>query len=102
MHTKGAMAAVRSWHPVRLALVCAMLAMAGGSAGGRGAYAEVSSAASVVLGAGARAHDARIASARVASVPTRAAVVVARASSRPVATHFVVAPLYLAHCSLLL
>jgi len=102
MHTKGAMAAVRSWHPVRLALVCAMLAMAGGSAGGRGDYVEVSPVASVVLRAGARAHDARVAAARAISATTPASIVVARASSRPVTTRFVVAPLYLANCSLLL
>ena len=102
MHTKGTMAAVRAWHPVRLALVCAMLAMAGGSAGGRGDYAEVSSAASQVLHAGARAHDARVAAARAAAAATPASLVVARASSHPVTARFVVAPLYLANCSLLL
>jgi hypothetical protein len=102
MHTKKVMAAVRSWHPVRLALVCAMLAMAGGSAGGRGDYAEVSPAASVVLRAGARAHDARIAAARQAATLDAAPLVLARASSRPVSARFVIAPLYLAHCSLLL
>ncbi|MCA1664280.1 MAG: hypothetical protein LC659_08440 [Myxococcales bacterium] len=102
MHTKGTMAAVRSWHPVRLALVCAMLAMAGGAAGGRGGYAEVSSAASLVLRAGARAHDARTAAACAVSAAGRASMVVARASLRRATTPFVVAPLYLAHCSLLL
>ena len=96
------MAAVRAWHPVRLALVCAMLAMAGGSAGGRGDYAEVSSAASVVLRAGARAHDVRLAAAGAISAPAPASFVVARASLRPVTPRFAVAPLYLTHCSLLL
>lgn len=93
------MVAVRQWHPVRLALVCAILAMAGGSPGARGSYAEVSATTSVAAHAGARAHAARSASVAVAvASPSRAIVRVAA----PVTPRFVVASLYLTHCALLL
>lgn len=96
------MAAARTRHPVRLALLCAMLALAGGAAGARATYAEVSAAATAAVRAGARAHDADVAAARHAATPSAAPIVVARTSSHPIPPRFVIAPLYLAHCSLLL
>jgi len=92
------MAAVRAWHPVRLALVCAVLAMAGSAQGARANYAEVSSraVAAVRLEAERQAPEPVV----VAPPPSHARVAVA--VTRPIAPSLVVAPLYLAHCSLLL
>jgi len=92
------MAAVRAWHPLRLALVCAVLAMAGSAPGARANYAEVSARAVAAV----RLEAQREAAQPVADAapPPRARVAIA--VSRPVAPAIVAAPLYLAHCSLLL
>jgi hypothetical protein len=90
------MAAVRSWHPIRLALMCAMLALAGGAPGARGGYAEVASAsvaARVRVQARRAPGLAALPAARVPAVGGR----VSRSAPR-----LVVAALYLTHCSLLL
>jgi hypothetical protein len=93
------MVAVRAWHPVRLALVCAVLAMAGGSAGARGTYAEVASAtAAAAVHAGRHALAVRASSTQPAVAPALVAVRLARPATVPL----VAAPLYLAHCALLL
>jgi hypothetical protein len=96
-----AMVALRAWHPVRLTLVCVMLAMAGGTASTRGAYAEVSAATSVA------GTVARQRTRRAERVPTPRAVAVApsRLSTKiavPADPQRVVAARYLTHCSLLL
>jgi hypothetical protein len=101
MAIDNAMVALRAWHPVRLTLVCVMLAMAGGAASHRGGYAEVSAPTSVTL-AGAQARTRR-----AERVPTPRAVAVAPArlqtkTAVPATPQLVVAARYLTHCSLLL
>lgn len=93
------MAAVRAWHPVRLALVCAVLAMAGGGSSARAVYAEVSARAVAAVEADAAADVARAADER--AVPSSPPLL-ARAVARPTDPSFAHAPLYLAHCALLL
>ena len=93
------MAAVRAWHPVRLALVCAVLAMAGGGSSARAVYAEVSARAAAVTRADAAADVSRAADERAA---TSSPPPIARVVARPVTAPFVHAPLYLQHCALLL
>jgi hypothetical protein len=90
------MAQVRAWHPVRLALVCAMLAVAGGAPAARGQYAEVSARAAAVV----RAEAERDAALAPSPAPSHARV--ALVVTAPAASPFVPAPLYLAHCALLL
>jgi len=93
------MAAVRQWHPVRLALVCAILAMAGGASSARAVYAEVSARAVAVARAEADAKAAPLAVERAAppSLPP-----VARVVAPAHVPSFVSPRLYLAHCALLL
>jgi len=93
------MAAVRAWHPLRLALVCAVLAMAGSAPGARANYAEVSARAVAAVRLEAQREAAR--PVVDDAVPPRARLALA-AVTRPIAPALVVAPLYLAHCSLLL
>lgn len=93
------MAAVRAWHPVRLALVCAVLAMAGGGSSARAVYAEVSARAVAVTHADAAADVARAADERTATSPPPP---IARVVARPVTAPSFHAPLYLQHCALLL
>lgn len=93
------MAAVRAWHPVRLALVCAVLAMAGGGSSARAVYAEVAARAAAVTRAAAAADVSRAADERAA---TSSPPPIARVVARPVTSSFVHAPLYLQHCALLL
>ena len=92
------MAAVRAWHPVRLALVCAVLAMAGGSPAARDGYAEVSGRAVAAI----RVEAQRQAPRALATVAAPSRARIALAVTQPVAPSLLVAPLYLAHCSLLL
>jgi hypothetical protein len=92
------MAAVRSWHPVRLALVCAVLAMAGSAPAARANYAEVSARAVAAV----RLEAEREAAQPVVETALPARARIALAVTRPVAPALVAAPLYLAHCSLLL
>ncbi len=92
------MAAVRKWHPVRLALVCAVLAMAGGASSARAVYAEVSARAV----AAARAEHATERAAAVERPVVAPASPLASVVAPPSAPSLVVAPLYLAHCALLL
>jgi hypothetical protein len=109
MITEGAMSPARAKHPFRWALICALLAVAGGAAAERAAYAEVGATASVVRGeAGVGAARQRAARKRAA----RALAVVAGTHSARVADARIVAhdvadaragtPLYLEHCALLL
>ena len=92
------MAAVRAWHPVRLALVCAALAMAGGAPAARAVYAEVSARAAAVVRSDAQRQAAEL----DATPPSPTPPLVARVVTRPTQPRLVVAPLYLAHCALLL
>lgn len=93
------MAAVRQWHPVRLALVCALFAMAGGASSARAVYAEVSARA--VAAARAEA-DREVATARVEPSTPSSLPPLARVVALPRLQSFVSARLYLAHCALLL
>ena len=81
---------------VRLALICAALAVAGGTPAARACYAEVSARAVAAV----RAEASRpIAEPAVASpLPARLAVAV----TSPAAPSRVAGRLYLAHCALLL
>ena len=53
------MAALRARHRIRLALVCAVLAVAGGASSARAVYAEVSARAVAATRAETRADRAR-------------------------------------------
>ncbi len=97
MRTKAGMAAARTRHSIRLALVCVALAMAGGAPAARAVYAEVSARAVAVVRA--EAHDRDVAP--LAAAPSSPAPP-ASAVDRPIAPVRAVAPLYLAHGSLLL
>ena len=99
-HLGLGMAAVRAWHPIRLALVCAALAMAGSAPAARAVYAEVSARAAAAVRSDAQRRAVAVAAddARPTAPPPLAAGAVAR----PAAPALVVARLYLAHCALLL
>ena len=98
MTIHGVMASMRARHPFRWALVCALLALAGGSPSVGGGYAEVASAAAVAI------VPARY---RATSLPVVAAgapapiTLILAPPARSVSSR-VIAPLYLSHCSLLL
>ena len=81
---------------VRLALICAALAVAGGTPAARACYAEVSARAVAAVRAEARRSVVEPA----AASPSPARLVVA--VTHPAAPSRVAAPLYLAHCALLL
>jgi hypothetical protein len=98
MAIQGVMASMRARHPFRLALVCALLALAGGSPSASGGYAEVASAAAVV-GVPARycaTSLAVVAAGALAPIALTLAPPARSVSSRAIA------PLYLSHCALLL
>lgn len=94
------MAVARVKHPVRLALVCAMLALAGSAPMARGGYAEVATASAVTRpGAPAALATAPAPAADAVGfppAPARLPLVAAAGTPRPVGA------LYLVHCALLL
>lgn len=98
MTIQGVMGSMRARHPFRWALVCALLAIAGGSPSVSGGYAEVASAAAVV-GVPARYRAASL-TLVVAGAPAPIALILAP-SARSVSSR-AIAPLYLSHCALLL
>ena len=102
MHTTLPMPAVRAWHrPVRLALVYAALAMAGGAPAVRAAYAEVSTPAVTQLLSPRAARAAERTPARCAAGAPPSLVATSRITLPP-APLVPARPLYLAHCALLL
>jgi len=98
MRTSAGMAAVRAWHPVRLALVCAVLTMAGGAPAARAVYAEVSARA--VAATRADAHDRALQPLADAAAPSKPPL--PRVFAPPAEPVLAIAPRYLAHCALLL
>ena len=98
MAIQDGMASIRARHPFRWAVVCALLALAGGSPSMGGGYAEVASAAAVA-GVPARYRATSlpvVAAGALAPVTLTLAPPARRVSLRAIA------PLYLSHCALLL